>query len=86
MYWGMEVQLQSFLKAALDGGEWSASRPCGFTPGVRALGTHWIGGWVSPRAGLDAVLKNFHYYHCRKLNPGRPAPSLVSLLTELHRF
>jgi hypothetical protein len=22
---------------------------------LHALGTHWIGGWVGPRAGLDAV-------------------------------
>jgi hypothetical protein len=25
-----------------------------FTPGERIPGTHWIGGWVGPRAGLDA--------------------------------
>jgi hypothetical protein len=25
-----------------------------FTPGKRAPGTHWIGGWVGLRAGLDA--------------------------------
>jgi hypothetical protein len=25
-----------------------------FTPGERTPGTHWIGGWVGPRAGLDA--------------------------------
>jgi hypothetical protein len=31
----------------------SASRPCRFTPRERAPGTHWIGGWVVPRAGLD---------------------------------
>jgi hypothetical protein len=29
--------------------------PCRFTPGERAPGIHWIGGWVGPRAGLDAV-------------------------------
>jgi hypothetical protein len=28
-----------------------------FTPGERAPGTHWIGGWVGPRAGLDDVEK-----------------------------
>jgi hypothetical protein len=28
-----------------------------FTPGERAPGTHWIGGWVGPRAGLDAMEK-----------------------------
>jgi len=42
---------------ALDGGEWSALRPALFTPGVRAPGTHWTGGWVGPKAGLEAVAK-----------------------------
>jgi hypothetical protein len=46
-----------FLTSALVGREWSASRPCRFNPGVIALGTHWIGGWVDPRVGLDDVEK-----------------------------
>jgi hypothetical protein len=33
-----------FLVSALDGGDCSASRPCHFTFGGRALGTHRIGG------------------------------------------
>jgi hypothetical protein len=45
------------LTSALDGGEWSASRPGRFTARERAPGTHWIGGWVGPRAVLDAVMK-----------------------------
>jgi hypothetical protein len=45
------------LTSALDGGEWSASRPDRFTPKERAPVTHWIGGWVGPRAVLDAVVK-----------------------------
>jgi hypothetical protein len=44
------------LNSALDGGEWSASRPVRFTFRERAPGTHWIGGWVGPRAVLDAVV------------------------------
>jgi hypothetical protein len=43
------------LTSALDGGEWSASRTGRFTPRERAPGTHWIGGWVGPRAILFAV-------------------------------
>jgi hypothetical protein len=43
-----------FLTPAIDWGEWSASRPCRFTPTERAPGTHWIGGWVGHRIGLDA--------------------------------
>ncbi|PNF14462.1 hypothetical protein B7P43_G01680 [Cryptotermes secundus] len=39
----------------LAGGEWSASRPGCFTPGERSPTTHWIGGWVDPKAGLDEV-------------------------------
>jgi hypothetical protein len=43
------------LTSALVGGEWSASRPGRFNPGETAPGTHWIGGWVGPRTGLDDV-------------------------------
>jgi hypothetical protein len=43
--------------SALDRGEWSASRPGRFTPRESAPGAHWIGGWVGPRAVLDAVVK-----------------------------
>jgi hypothetical protein len=39
------------LSSALDGGEWSASRPGHFTPRDRAPGTHWIRGWVGPQSG-----------------------------------
>jgi hypothetical protein len=46
-----------FLTSALDGIEWSASRTGRFTPGERAPGTHWIGAWVGPRAGLDNMEK-----------------------------
>jgi hypothetical protein len=46
------------LTSALTGGEWSGSRrPGRFTPRERAPGTHWIGGWVGPRAVLDIILK-----------------------------
>jgi hypothetical protein len=43
--------------SALDGDEWSTSRPGRFTPRERAAGTNWIGGWVGPRAILDVVMK-----------------------------
>jgi hypothetical protein len=47
-------------------GEWSASRPCRFTPKERAPGTHWIGGWVGPRAVLDGML---YWYNWMKPKP-----------------
>jgi hypothetical protein len=31
--------------------------PAALPPEIRAPGTHWIGGWVGPRAVLDAVVK-----------------------------
>jgi hypothetical protein len=45
------------LSSALDGGEWPDSRPGRFTPMERSRDTYWIGGWVGPRAVLDAVVK-----------------------------
>jgi hypothetical protein len=47
-YGGVVVWIHNSLTSALGGREWSASHPCLFTPG-----THWVGGWVGPRAGLD---------------------------------
>jgi len=29
--------------------------PASLPPRERATGTHWIGGWLDPRAGLDMV-------------------------------
>jgi hypothetical protein len=51
----VDVYIHIFLTSALVGGEWSVLRPCRFTPRERI--THWIGGWVGPRAGLDDVEK-----------------------------
>jgi len=42
----------------MEGG-WSTPRPGRFTPQERP-GTHCIGGWVGPRAGLDGCGKACH--------------------------
>jgi hypothetical protein len=52
---GVDLYIHIFLTSALAGGEWSGSSPSRFTSGERVLGTHWIGGWVDPRAGVDDV-------------------------------
>jgi hypothetical protein len=44
-------------------------------PRERAPGTHWTGGCVDPRAGLDAVKRKISC-PCGKSNHGRPARSL----------
>jgi hypothetical protein len=56
-YGGVDVYTNVFFISVLVGGEWSASRPGLFTPWERAPGTHWIEGWVGPRAGLDDMEK-----------------------------
>jgi hypothetical protein len=56
-YQAMKAYWRSGGIAALDGGQWSASRPGRFTPRKRAPSIHWIGGRVGPRAVLDAVVK-----------------------------
>jgi ribosome modulation factor len=50
-----------FWISALDGGELSAYTH--FNPG-----NHWIGGWVGPRAGLEAVKRKS--CPCQESNPG----------------
>jgi hypothetical protein len=54
---GVAIYIHIFLISAPAGGEWSASRSSFFNLGERAPSTHWIGGWVDPRAGLDDVEK-----------------------------
>jgi hypothetical protein len=58
--------------SALHRGKWSASRPGCFIPKERAPGTHWIGGWVGPRAVLDVVLKKKILSPHRESNPRTP--------------
>jgi hypothetical protein len=64
-YGGVDVKIDVLFISALGGGEWSASRPGRFTFGVKASGTHWIGGCVGPKASLDAVGKR-NILHCRE--------------------
>jgi hypothetical protein len=56
-YGRVDVHSHVFLISVLIGGEWSASRPGRFTTGEKDPGTHWIGRWVNPRAGLEDVEK-----------------------------
>jgi hypothetical protein len=55
--WGRGDIDPPFLTSALDGGEWPTLRLGRFTHAEIAPGTYWIGGWVGPRASLDAVEK-----------------------------
>jgi hypothetical protein len=71
----------SFLTSALDGGEWSASRPGRALPPVKGTpGTHWTGGWVGPRAGLDAETRRKILCLCKGWTP--VIQSIVSHYTD----
>jgi hypothetical protein len=74
----------SFSTSELDGGEWSASRPGrAFTRGDGTPGTHWTGGWVGTRTGLDTEARGKILCPRREPNTGRPARSQTLLLPEL---
>jgi hypothetical protein len=60
------------MTSSLNEGEWSDSRPGLFTPTEKAHGTHWIGGWVGRRAGLEAVMKKKIPSPRRESNPRTP--------------
>jgi hypothetical protein len=56
-YGRADVYIHVLLTSAPARGEWLATRPGRFTPGEGALSTHWIGGWVGPRTGIDDLKK-----------------------------
>jgi hypothetical protein len=68
-----------FFTSALDGCEWLASNPGRFT-----LGTHWIRGWVGPRAGRNTVKRD----RKRLALAGNRTPAVqpVAIPTELSRL
>jgi len=63
---------------------WVASfTPRPLYPRCKPPGTRWIGGWVGPRAGLEAVAKRNNPYPYRKSYSGLPACTLVTIVTEI---
>jgi hypothetical protein len=80
-------QLHAFSISALDGGEWSASRPSHFTPGKEPpVPNGSEAGWAPEPVWTRWRRKKSHHCTFRELNPGRPARSLVSTLTKLSRL
>jgi hypothetical protein len=85
-YGGVDIQTHVFLASVLVGDEWSASRPGLFILGEKASGTHWLGGWVCPRAGLDYVEKILDLTGTRTLIPRSSRTQPVAIPTTLSRL
>jgi hypothetical protein len=77
---------QRFLlhfNSTVDSGDLSASLPGRFTPEERS-GTHWIGSWVGPRAGLDVWRReNLPLPGIEPRFLGSPARNLANIPTAL---
>jgi len=73
-YWGVEVQLHTFLTLGIDGGTGSASCPSCFVPRERAPGTHCTEGWVGSSASLDVVVRRKIPSPYWDPNPLSPSP------------
>jgi hypothetical protein len=58
VYWEWRYSSTHSLTSALDGSEWSASRPSRFTPKEKASGTHRKLGGLQSRSGRGGE-KNF---------------------------
>jgi hypothetical protein len=58
--------------------------PVRFIPAERDPGTHLIGGWVGPTAGLDAVVKRKKCLPCpcKESNPGEKKRQLSKINAE----
>jgi hypothetical protein len=65
--------------------EWSGSRSSRFIPGLNP-GTHGIGNWLSPRAGLGVFETRKSLDPTGIRTPDRPAISLVAMPTMLSPY
>jgi hypothetical protein len=65
--------------------KWLLSIPGLFNPGERAPDTHWIGGCVGLRAGLDDMEK-WKIVSMQEIEPRPSSPQPVGIPTELSRL
>jgi hypothetical protein len=82
---GSAIIASPFLTLALHGDEWSGSRLCWFTPWERAPGTHFKGGWMGARDGLDAMEK-IKILTLPGMKPRPSSPKPISIPTEISRL
>jgi hypothetical protein len=72
---GEKYSSYSFLTSALEGVSGQSHAPDALSPQKRTPGSHWTGGWVGLRAGLDTEARTKILCFCPGSNPGVPASS-----------
>jgi hypothetical protein len=68
----------SLTTSALDGVSGERHVPAALYPRGKDPGTHWTGGWVGPRAGMDAEAREKIFCLCQGLNLDRPVVQSVA--------
>jgi hypothetical protein len=74
----------TFLTSALGGMSGRRHAPAALYSWERTPGTHWIGGWVSLRAGLDTQARVKILCLCWGSNPGHPICSRLLIRFKAH--
>jgi hypothetical protein len=83
--WGSGSRAPAILTSALDGVEWSDSRPSRFSSEARALSTNWMGGWMGPRAVMDSMQERKKFAP-PGIEPRSSSPYPVAVPTEIFRL
>jgi hypothetical protein len=73
------------VHSALDEGEWSASRYDRFYPQGTPPSTHWAGGWMGFRSGLDTEARE-NYLHLPGIEARSTSLQSDTILTELSQM
>jgi hypothetical protein len=70
-----------FLTSALDGSEWHT--PAVLYPQESTPSTHWIGGWVGLRAGLDTEVRGESFASAKDQTLAVQSVDVCKILTPL---
>jgi len=63
-----KIKFYIFLTLAVGGSEYSDSHPGCLTPVESVTGSHCVGGWVGPTAGVDTLMPIKIFFSCRQSN------------------
>jgi hypothetical protein len=88
-YGGVKIYLHVFLTSALDGGEWSASRPGRFTPGGKSLRYPLERRLDGPQSWSERYGDERNLLTLPGIKPwslAHPARSLVTTLADISRL